>query len=323
MPTTKRCSSAIPKRAAAIRWPASGARWRSDRRRARTPGSRSRRSATTSIPATSSPTPCANGYASSSTPTPRPGADADVRVLRLQARPAARRRPGLRRALPAQPALRSRPAPADRHAMQPVVAFLEGEPEVLRMRDDIARFVANWLPSYIRDNRNYLTVAIGCTGGQHRSVYFAEWLGREFAEQGARAGPAPRTRTAAAGNPDALAGPARAPATGWSSRCSALAFGVTLSAALARRHGRAAPSSSADGEVFAELDLSRNRHDRGPRAARHHARSPSSQAAPASSSDPGPRQYCVRQGWLERARRNRHLRAQSGQRADRRADQGL
>ncbi|WP_301103377.1 RNase adapter RapZ [Propionivibrio sp.] len=65
----------------------------------------------------------------------------------------------------------------------PVIAFLEAEPEVRRMRDDIARFVATWLPCYVRDNRNYLTVGIGCTGGQHRSVYFAEWLGREFRQQ--------------------------------------------------------------------------------------------------------------------------------------------
>lgn len=66
---------------------------------------------------------------------------------------------------------------------QPVIAFLEAEAEVIRMRDDISRFVATWLPCYIRDNRNYLTVAIGCTGGQHRSVYLAEWLGREFADR--------------------------------------------------------------------------------------------------------------------------------------------
>ncbi len=62
-----------------------------------------------------------------------------------------------------------------------VIAFLEAEPEVVAMRDDIAAFVRRWLPAYIRDNRNYLTVAIGCTGGQHRSVYIAEWLSREFA----------------------------------------------------------------------------------------------------------------------------------------------
>lgn len=61
-----------------------------------------------------------------------------------------------------------------------VISFLEAEPEVLRMRSDIAGFVRAWLPSYVRDSRNYLTVAIGCTGGQHRSVYLAERLGREF-----------------------------------------------------------------------------------------------------------------------------------------------
>ncbi len=62
-----------------------------------------------------------------------------------------------------------------------VIAFLEAEPDVLRMRQDIACFVASWLPAYIRDNRSYLTVAVGCTGGQHRSVHIAEWLAREFA----------------------------------------------------------------------------------------------------------------------------------------------
>ncbi|WP_291993584.1 RNase adapter RapZ [Candidatus Accumulibacter sp. ACC003] len=61
-----------------------------------------------------------------------------------------------------------------------VIAFLEAEPEVLRMRADIAGFVHAWLPAYVRDSRNYLTVGIGCTGGQHRSVYLAERLGREF-----------------------------------------------------------------------------------------------------------------------------------------------
>ena len=65
----------------------------------------------------------------------------------------------------------------------PVIAFLEADSEVLRMRDDIARFVATWLPCYVRDYRNYLTVGVGCTGGQHRSVYFAEWLGREFRDR--------------------------------------------------------------------------------------------------------------------------------------------
>jgi RNase adapter protein RapZ len=66
---------------------------------------------------------------------------------------------------------------------QPVIDFLEAEPDVLKMRDDIAHFVETWLPAYIRDNRSYLTVGIGCTGGQHRSVYIAEWLARHFADR--------------------------------------------------------------------------------------------------------------------------------------------
>lgn len=64
----------------------------------------------------------------------------------------------------------------------PVIEFLDGIPEVGKMCMDIMHFVATWLPSYARDNRSYLTVAIGCTGGQHRSVYIAEWLGRHFSE---------------------------------------------------------------------------------------------------------------------------------------------
>jgi UPF0042 nucleotide-binding protein len=62
-----------------------------------------------------------------------------------------------------------------------VVAYLESHPEVERMYGDIYHFVASWLPDYALDNRNYLTVAIGCTGGQHRSVYLAERLARAFA----------------------------------------------------------------------------------------------------------------------------------------------
>ena len=57
------------------------------------------------------------------------------------------------------------------------------------MYGDIYHFVASWLPDYARDNRNYLTVAIGCTGGQHRSVYLVERLAQAVlaALPGARA----------------------------------------------------------------------------------------------------------------------------------------
>ncbi|MBI5006346.1 MAG: RNase adapter RapZ [Nitrosomonadales bacterium] len=66
---------------------------------------------------------------------------------------------------------------------RPVIAFLEGTPQVQKMYDDIKGFIENWLPSYIADNRSYLTVAIGCTGGQHRSVYLAERLAQHFKPQ--------------------------------------------------------------------------------------------------------------------------------------------
>ena len=48
------------------------------------------------------------------------------------------------------------------------------------MGDDIRRFVETWLPKYQADRRSYLTIAIGCTGGQHRSVYLVEQLAQAF-----------------------------------------------------------------------------------------------------------------------------------------------
>jgi UPF0042 nucleotide-binding protein len=65
----------------------------------------------------------------------------------------------------------------------PVIDYLENTPTALQMYEDIRQFVQNWLPCYIADNRSYLTVAIGCTGGQHRSVYLVEKLARHFQSQ--------------------------------------------------------------------------------------------------------------------------------------------
>jgi UPF0042 nucleotide-binding protein len=62
----------------------------------------------------------------------------------------------------------------------PVIAFLDAQPSAEEMFKDIRDFVAKWLPSFKTDNRSYLTVAVGCTGGQHRSVYMAERLARHF-----------------------------------------------------------------------------------------------------------------------------------------------
>jgi len=61
-----------------------------------------------------------------------------------------------------------------------VVTYLEADADVRRMETDIRTMVQNWLPCFVRDNRNYLTVAIGCTGGRHRSVYLAEKLAGHF-----------------------------------------------------------------------------------------------------------------------------------------------
>ncbi len=61
-----------------------------------------------------------------------------------------------------------------------VIAFLQAIPEVAEMLSDILLHVEKWLPCFVRDHRAYLTVAIGCTGGQHRSVYMCEQLAQAF-----------------------------------------------------------------------------------------------------------------------------------------------
>jgi RNase adapter protein RapZ len=86
--------------------------------------------------------------------------------------------------------VRCLPNPHYNPALQPltgldaaVIEFLESTPSAQDMFRDIRDFVERWLPSFVADNRSYLTVAIGCTGGQHRSVYLAEKLARHFEQQ--------------------------------------------------------------------------------------------------------------------------------------------
>ena len=65
----------------------------------------------------------------------------------------------------------------------PVAAFLEGQADALKMLEDVRSFLAHWLDAMARDHRSYVTVAIGCTGGQHRSVYLVERLADAFKDQ--------------------------------------------------------------------------------------------------------------------------------------------
>ncbi|GAA5317701.1 MAG: RNase adapter RapZ [Candidatus Pelagadaptatus aseana] len=63
---------------------------------------------------------------------------------------------------------------------QPVIDFLSQQEDVQTMLDDITRFIERWLPKFIANNRSYMTVAIGCTGGHHRSVFLCEQLYNNF-----------------------------------------------------------------------------------------------------------------------------------------------
>lgn len=83
--------------------------------------------------------------------------------------------------------VRCLPNPYYDHKLRPltgrdaaIAKWLQQFNEVDEMINDISNFVSKWLPFYQRDTRNYLTIAIGCTGGQHRSVYITEQLAKKF-----------------------------------------------------------------------------------------------------------------------------------------------
>ncbi|KAA6186034.1 RNase adapter RapZ [Thiohalocapsa marina] len=69
---------------------------------------------------------------------------------------------------------------------EPVIAFLDKSAETAQMRADLSGFLDRWIPRFETDGRSYLTIAIGCTGGQHRSVYMVESLRQHLAEGGHR-----------------------------------------------------------------------------------------------------------------------------------------
>ena len=61
-----------------------------------------------------------------------------------------------------------------------MIEFFSEKADAMRMIEDIKGFIENWLPQFQAENRTYITVAIGCTGGQHRSVFIAETLAEHF-----------------------------------------------------------------------------------------------------------------------------------------------
>ncbi len=70
---------------------------------------------------------------------------------------------------------------------RPVRDYLDGATMAQRLADDIGRFLETWVEQFEEVNRTYLTIAFGCTGGRHRSVYMAERMARDFAARGKRA----------------------------------------------------------------------------------------------------------------------------------------
>ena len=64
-----------------------------------------------------------------------------------------------------------------------VAKFLDSQEEVQEMTDDIRDYLEKWLPKYESNNRSYITAAVGCTGGQHRSVYISEKLKKYFSSK--------------------------------------------------------------------------------------------------------------------------------------------
>lgn len=67
-----------------------------------------------------------------------------------------------------------------------VVKFLDKYDEVQRMYEELRGFLERWLPQFEREDRSYMTIAIGCTGGQHRSVYLVKRLAGHFSDQGVK-----------------------------------------------------------------------------------------------------------------------------------------
>ena len=66
---------------------------------------------------------------------------------------------------------------------QAVINYLDEHDDVHEMYQDIENFISKWIPRFEADNRSYMKIAVGCTGGQHRSVYMVEKLASFFSQQ--------------------------------------------------------------------------------------------------------------------------------------------
>jgi UPF0042 nucleotide-binding protein len=67
-----------------------------------------------------------------------------------------------------------------------VIEFLDGYDTVRKMYEELRVFLERWLPEFEREDRSYMTIAIGCTGGQHRSVYLVNKLAEYFTNEGTK-----------------------------------------------------------------------------------------------------------------------------------------
>jgi len=67
---------------------------------------------------------------------------------------------------------------------QPIIEFLSKQDSVMQMLTDLEGFLERWIPQFETDNRSYLSIACGCTGGHHRSVFITEQLAKKFTQQG-------------------------------------------------------------------------------------------------------------------------------------------
>ncbi len=107
-------------------------------------------------------------------------AGADAAHLRLQERAAARRRPHPRRPLPAQPPLRRRAAPADRARRGGARAYVESGTQAGEFYGRLLPLLEFLVPAYVAEGKSHLTIAVGCTGGRHRSVTVADRIRRDL-----------------------------------------------------------------------------------------------------------------------------------------------